>query len=109
MRRRHCGIVSLNEVEGISENPSIPLYFQLIELIEQRIRSNEWRPGSSLPSEQVLCDHFALSRNVVRQALGDLQQRGLLLKQNGKRSEIAHPSLRVNLIQKFTGFHEEAR
>ena len=108
LEERSHGIVSLEGLGEVKEDLPIPLYFQLIELIEERIRSNKWRPGWKLPSEQVFSDHFGLSRSVVRQAFADLQQRGLLFKQNGKRTEIAYRSFQVNLIQKFNGFHEEA-
>jgi GntR family transcriptional regulator len=108
MVTRVPGIVSLEDAREIVEDGPIPLYFQLIQLIEQKIQTNAWRVGWSLPSEQALCDHFGLSRNVVRQALADLQLRGVVFKQNGKRTEIAQRSFGVNLIQRFTGFHEEA-
>jgi GntR family transcriptional regulator len=108
MSSRNSGIVSVDDAGVIVEASPIPLYFQLIQLIEAKIRTNEWRAGWSLPSEQVFCERFGLSRSVVRQAFADLQQRGLLFKQNGKRTMIAHPSYRGSLMQKLTGFHEEA-
>lgn len=100
--------VFLDSAAVIVETSPIPLYYQLIRLIEGKIRANEWRPGCSLPSEQAFCDHFGLSRTVVRQAFAQLQNRGLLLKRNGKRTTIAHPSYRGSLMQYLTGFHEEA-
>jgi DNA-binding GntR family transcriptional regulator len=100
--------VFLDSAAVIVETSPIPLYYQLIRLIEGKIRANEWRPGCSLPSEQAFCDHFGLSRTVIRQAFADLQNRGLLLKRNGKRTTIAHPSYRGSLMQYLTGFHEEA-
>ena len=108
MKGKAVEIVSLDGAGVIVEGSPIPLYFQLIQLIESKIRTNGWKTGWSLPSEQAFCDHFALSRTVVRQAFADLQHRGLLFKQNGKRTMIAHPSYRGSLMQKFTGFHEES-
>lgn len=101
-------LVSLESAGVIVEASPIPLYYQLIRLVEGKIRANEWRPGWSLPSEQAFCEHFGLSRTVVRQAFADLQHRGLLLKRNGKRTTVAHPSYRGSLMQYLTGFHEEA-
>lgn len=101
-------IVSLNSLGTIIESIPVPLYFQLIKLIEEKIRSNEWLAGQSLPSEQTFCEHFGLSRTVVRQAFGDLEQRGLLKKHNGKKTTIAHPEYRGTLMQSLVGFHEEA-
>lgn len=100
--------VTLDELGTIVEASPIPLYFQLIKLIEEKIRANEWLPGQSLPSEQAFCDHFGLSRTVVRQAFADLEHRGLLKKRNGKKTTISHPEYRGALMQSLRGFHEEA-
>jgi GntR family transcriptional regulator len=100
--------VTLNELGTIVEASPIPLYFQLIKLIEEKIRANKWQPGQSLPSEQAFCDHFGLSRTVVRQAFADLEHRGLLKKRNGKKTTISHPEYRGALMQSLRGFHEEA-
>ncbi len=51
------------------------------EIIEQElsrgIESGEMLSGEKLPSEHELCIRFGVSRNVVRQALRNLEQRGL--------------------------------
>jgi GntR family transcriptional regulator len=100
--------VNLDRLGTIIETGPIPLYFQLIKLIEEKIRTNAWLPGQSLPSEQAFCDHFGLSRTVVRQAFSDLEHRGLLKKRSGKKTTIAHPEYRGALMQSLRGFHEEA-
>jgi len=100
--------VTLDRLGTIVESSPIPLYFQLIKLIEEKIRANEWLPGQSLPSEQGFCDYLGLSRTVVRQAFADLEHRGLLKKRNGKKTTIAHPEYRGALMQSLRGFHEEA-
>jgi len=100
--------VSLEQVGKISEGSPIPLYFQLIQLLEEKIRSGDWKPGSTLPSEQMFCEHFGLSRTVVRQAFADLEQKGLIKKQNGKKTTVAYPAYRGTLMQNLAGFHEEA-
>ena len=92
----------------IVESSPIPLYFQLIQLVEERIRSSAWKAGWSLPSEQKFCEHFGLSRTVVRQAFADLQHKGLLKKQNGKKTTVAYQVYRGTLMQNLMGFHEEA-
>ena len=101
-------LVSLEGAGVIVEASPIRLYYQLIRLVEEKIRGNEWRPGWNLPSEQEFCNYFGLSRTVIRQAFEHLQYRGLLLKRNGKRTTVAHPSYRGSLMQYLTGFHEEA-
>jgi GntR family transcriptional regulator len=100
--------VSLQDLGTIVEASPIPLYFQLIKLMEEKIRDKTWLPGQSLPSEQDCCDHFGLSRTVVRQAFADLERRGLLKKRNGKKTTIAHPDYKGALMRSLRGFHEEA-
>ncbi len=100
--------VGLQDLGTIVEASPIPLYFQLIKLVEEKIQTQAWVPGQSLPSEQAFCDHFSLSRTVVRQAFADLEHRGLLRKRNGKKTTIAHPEYRGALMQSLRGFHEEA-
>ena len=43
-------------------------------------------PGSPLPPEAVLCEHFQVSRTVIREALKVLEQKGLVRVHNGKGS-----------------------
>lgn len=108
MKAREETSVSLHGIGTIVESSPIPLYFQLIHIVEEKIRAGEWKPGSTLPSEQAFCDHFGLSRTVVRQAFADLENKGLLKKQNGKKTMIAYPAYRGTLMQNLVGFHEEA-
>ena len=108
MRKISTATVALQDLGTIVEASPIPLYFQLIKLIEEKIQGQKWLPGQSLPSEQAFCDNFGLSRTVVRQAFSDLERRGLLKKRNGKKTTIAHPEYRGALMQSLRGFHEEA-
>jgi GntR family transcriptional repressor for pyruvate dehydrogenase complex len=61
----------------------------LLELIEAR----ELGPGDAMPTERELADSFGVSRNVLRQAFGILEERGLLrtLRGSGRYLRDAHP------------------
>jgi GntR family transcriptional repressor for pyruvate dehydrogenase complex len=50
----------------------------LLELLDDLIVSGAWPAGSKLPSERALCQHFGLSRPVVREVLRRLEERGLI-------------------------------
>lgn len=108
MSKPNPNTVSLEALGTIVQSSPIPLYFQLIRLIEGKVQKKEWLPGQTLPSEQAFCEHFQLSRTVVRQAFADLENRGLLKKRNGKKTTISHPEYRGSLMQSLRGFHEEA-
>ncbi len=100
--------VAIERVGVIRHDSPVPYYFQLSSYIAARITSKEWHPGQLLPSEQEFCDALAISRTVVRQAMADLGYNGLIIKQNGKRSTVAHPKYEGGLMQTLNGLHEDA-
>jgi GntR family transcriptional regulator len=75
------------------ESP-IPLYHQLKQIVLQRIQSAEWQTGDLIPSEQELQDAYGLSRTTVRLALSDLVADGLLVRERGRGTFVAHPARR---------------
>jgi GntR family transcriptional regulator len=56
----------------------VPLYHQLKELLTEKIESGEWEPGYRLPGELEISKEFGLSRATVRQAMGLLENQGLV-------------------------------
>jgi GntR family transcriptional regulator, transcriptional repressor for pyruvate dehydrogenase complex len=68
------------------------LYEMVAEEIEKAILDGDYEVGSRLPSEQNLADQFEVSRNVVREALKVLQERGLVQVLDGSGAFVAHPN-----------------
>jgi GntR family transcriptional regulator len=62
----------------------VPLYSQLARLIEQRIESNEYPPGSRLPNENELATQHGVSVITVRGALKVLIEKGRVERFAGK-------------------------
>lgn len=60
--------------------------------IEEAILSGTFIVGSRLPSEQELADQFEVSRNVVREGLKILQERGLVETLTGSGAFVAQPN-----------------
>ena len=90
---------------GLDRQSSVPLYYQLQELLHQQIASGRFRVGDALPSEGELRRLFGVSRIVVRQALEVLEDDGELLRQQGKGTFIAEPKLDLiagGLVQVLT-------
>ena len=69
---------------------SVNLYAQIADKLEELILSAEYI-DEKLPSEQALAEQFAVSRNVVREALKILKERGLIESRNGTGSYITKP------------------
>ncbi len=76
----------------LSLNSDIPLYAQLVGIIKRHISSGTLAVGDLLPSEAELCRSLDISRNTVRQAIGDLEDEGLVVRKRGKGTFVADPS-----------------
>jgi GntR family transcriptional regulator len=93
---------------AIDRTSPLPFYFQLAELLEHEIASGNWGPGTRLPSEPDLCERYGLSRTTVRQALGRLEQRGLIERFKGQGSFVRRGEPGLWLLQSSEGFfHDE--
>lgn len=83
----------------------IPFYYQLKELLLEYIAQAE--PGSSIPTETQLCEHFDISRTTVRQALGELTSEGLLYRQKGKGTMILPQKIEQEFLYVLESFNDE--
>jgi GntR family transcriptional regulator len=92
----------------IDRGSPVPFYFQLAELLEEEIVSGRWPPGARVPSENELCWRYGLSRTTIRQALGRLEQEGLVSREKGRGTFVSDAGPRSWLIQSTDGFfHDE--
>jgi len=91
----------------IRRDSPIPYYFQLEGFLKEEIESGRWNPGQQIPSEAEFCEAFGVSRTVVRQALNELVNEGLLYRRRGKGSFVARPKIAESLVQNLTGFYED--
>jgi len=78
---------------GLDRRSSVPLYYQLQELLHQQIASGRFTVGDALPSEGELCRRFGVSRIVVRQALQVLEDDGEIVRRQGKGTFVAEPKV----------------
>lgn len=85
------------------EHSAVPLYAQLRERLRARIVDGSYPQGARLPAESEISAIFGVSRITVRQALGDLQKEGLIVKAPGKGSFVARrtPSQDLSRLEGF--------
>lgn len=76
----------------LSLSSDIPLYSQLVGIIKRNISSGALPVGALLPSEAELCQAMNISRNTVRQAIGELEDEGLVVRKRGRGTFVADPS-----------------
>lgn len=71
----------------------------IAETLAERIRAGRYRAGERLPAERGLAEEFRVSRATFRQALAELERRGLLRREPGCRplvaGEAARPAARA--------------
>ena len=86
----------------------LPRYYQLKEIIRERVSSGEWSPGAPIPSERELCERYGISRMTARQSLTELVAEGLLYRRQGRGTFVGRPRISQQL-QRLTGFTEDMR
>ncbi|HHU91499.1 MAG TPA: GntR family transcriptional regulator [Clostridiaceae bacterium] len=88
---------------AINKYSNVPLYCQLKNLIIQKIESGEFEADQKIPSEQVFCDQYDISRPTVRQAINELTAAGQLYKLKGKGTFVSAQKTNIS-INDYTGF-----
>lgn len=79
--------------DRLDRSSVVPLYFQLQELLKEKIELGVWRPGESIPPELELCATYDVSRTVVRQALAILEQDGQISRARGRGTFVSPPKV----------------
>jgi GntR family transcriptional regulator len=78
----------------------IPLYYQLENVLREKITSGAYASGERLPTEIELIEQYSVSRITVRQALSALAEDGLIERRQGRGTYVAE---RKSKKRKFTG------
>ena len=85
--------------ETIDRFSKLPYYQQLYEILLGKIQRREWQPGDRIPPESALIESYQVSRNTVRQVLEKLVNDGLIYRQRGRGSFVAHPTLEQSMTR----------
>ncbi|OHD76541.1 MAG: hypothetical protein A2V99_09675 [Spirochaetes bacterium RBG_16_67_19] len=81
------------DVEKLNPHSKLPLYQQLYELLEAKIRTQQWKPGDMIPPESDLIATYQVSRITVRKVLDILVKEGQIKRERGRGSFVAPPKL----------------
>lgn len=66
---------------GWTFEPDRPIYAQLLEQIQLRIVSGQYRPGEKLPAVRELAQEASVNPNTMQKALQELERTGLIYTQ----------------------------
>ncbi|HBH03256.1 MAG: hypothetical protein A2W08_09075 [Candidatus Rokubacteria bacterium RBG_16_73_20] len=76
-------------------DPRLPLWYQLAEVLRTEVLLGQLEAGGRVPPEVELARRFGVSVVTVRQALGALEEEGLVTRQRGRGTFVtADPMLR---------------
>ncbi|MEJ2264809.1 MAG: GntR family transcriptional regulator [Anaerolineales bacterium] len=94
--------------DNINRQSKVPYYQQLYEILRGKIDQGMWRPGDMIAPESELIESYQVSRSTVRQVLDMLVQEGLIYRQRGRGSFVAHPTLEQTMLR-IVSFTEDMR
>ncbi|WP_032123639.1 GntR family transcriptional regulator [Clostridium amazonitimonense] len=86
----------------IDKNSPIPVYYQLKEDVKSKISQGVWAVGQCIDSERELAETYGVSRMTIRQALGELVQEGLLVREKGKGTFVCEPKVKQKNMMSFS-------
>jgi DNA-binding GntR family transcriptional regulator len=101
---------SLRRLLGRLERGNGPAHAQIEERLAEAIAAGNLEPGDRLPSERDLAERLGVSRMTLRQALGSLARRGLLVRARGRHGGtfVAEPKIERDLTA-LAGLTEQLR
>ena len=88
----------------VDKTSPIPLYYQLKTIILELIDNEEYKAGDSIPTEREFCDIHGISRMTVSKTINSLIHEGLLYRERGKGTFVAHnkENHRLSTLLSFT-------
>lgn len=95
-------------MNSIDRQGRLSLYHQLYEILHRDILMGRLKPGDQLPTEKELIKHYEVSRITVRRVLNMLVQEGLIYRQAGRGSFVAHATLE-HALSHIVSFTEDMR
>lgn len=95
-------------MSSIFRKGPLPRYYQLKEIMREKISTGEWKPGGLIPSERELGEQYGISRMTARQAITELVNEGLFFREQGKGTFVSQHKITQQLIH-LTGFTEDIR
>ena len=101
--------MALNELKrsgGIDKHSPIPMYYQIMSQLREKIAAGEYAVNSALPPERELVETYHVSRMTIRQAILELVNEGILVRRKGIGTFVAPPKLE-QALSRLTSFTED--
>lgn len=76
-----------------------PIYAQLVEIIQMRIISGQYKAGDRLPSVRELAAEASVNPNTMQKALAELERNGLIITQRTSGRTVTEDSEMIKQTQ----------
>jgi len=91
----------------LDRSSPVPLYFQVAQHLEAAIQAGDLAVGDRLENEIALSERWGLSRPTMRQAIGHLVDKGLLVRRRGVGTQVVRRQ--VERALELTSLYEDLR
>jgi len=81
--------------KSLDRKSPAPLYYQLKEILLEKIKNGEIGKDEMLPTEDILCKEYGLSRGTVRKAVLGLKNEGFVVLERGKGAFLVKPKFEM--------------
>ena len=92
----------------VDPNDFLPRYYQLANILRDRISTGELAARQPIPSERQLEKDFSVSRTTIRQAIDLLIRQGYLYREHGRGTFVSPQKLQKG-ISELTSFTEDMK
>jgi GntR family transcriptional regulator len=92
----------------VDPNNFLPRYYQLANILRDRISKGDLAARQPIPSERQLEKDFSVSRTTIRQAIELLIRQGFLYREHGKGTFVSPQKLQKG-ISELTSFTEDMK
>src|SRR5581483_12256444 len=97
----HVGLDQFSQLH-VSRGSETPIFKQIAQQLRGQIEQGVLRFGDVIPGERELAESLDVSRMTLRAAIDELVDEGLLLRQRGRGTVVAH--VRINKQAQVMGF-----
>lgn len=98
--------INLLKDESIDKRSPVPMYYQIMRQLLEKIQGGEFAVDSALPPERELAEMYRVSRMTVRQAIIELVNEGILVRRKGIGTFVTLPKLE-QALSRLTSFTED--
>jgi GntR family transcriptional regulator len=93
--------------DRIDKSNPTPLYYQLQEILREKIEFGVWKPGETIPTENELILNYGISRSTIRQAILALVNDGYIKREKSKGTIVTNTNGRKHVIGSLMSFTSE--